>query len=843
MIKTMKKILALLLMFGLVGSPIITMADQVLATDQEMKSTVISDELNIAMQEALNTDSQEKISVCIWYEDIENETLEREVEETIGVTYEALDTEINAPSGELLALLYNAESLTENEASSLNSKMREYLESTKEARAQERELSQAYISSKISICEDYFSIKSQETIEALQLSSSSIEYVSRYSPMLIANLTYDEIEWLEQQEEVQFLDLCTEIDEDLELPWNSISGMKEINGYNDTFAKTGLTGEGVSVGVIDHGAPVPYSGDDYDATKIQFVGGTAILKDHPQNTVNIIFGNDGLSPNIDKIYAASLEDPSYDEDYSFYLGIEDLTEAGVTLINASINQGYRTNGAYCDKEKWLDYMINKYNLTFVQSAGNGGADLNSVSNTIWQPGGAYNAITVGAMDDHNTSDKSDDTVFYYSSYDPSEKLIKPDFIAPGNLAGGGTSSSAPVVTAIIAQMIELKPSLSVHPQAIKAILMASCHRKGKDPVSDELEETMTDGLTKKQGAGIIDPYIAFAIVGNKQYGERVLDSTTDVIHVIQPRYQNSSINYSVAWFNENLELNSSGANNGFNTINNNIQNLDLKIYDGDNTLLGQSINENSSTEMAYIGLSSLVNKHQIRVTKTNYSNRSPKYAYAWSTNKNLYQIPSDNGLYLIQNVSNKKFLGVDNSGGIVQKNYTGEDSQRWIITNNYSGSLYYLKNGSIQSSVLKRGATLDANSAYAVMEQNANKNIQIFEYEDDTYGIKTQRLNTSFWDSLQPLNQLGTENNSIIFYTTNASEAQKWHLMRLSYRLGDVDMNGILDATDASYILQQASQQISFDSSQSYLADVDCDGRITSEDALIVLKIASGQLE
>ncbi len=77
-------------------------------------------------------------------------------------------------------------------------------------------------------------------------------------------------------------------------------------------------------------------------------------------------------------------------------------------------------------------------IVVVVSAGNDGRD-NSFGNdgygTINAPGNDPYVITVGAMKDKRTADRSDDTIASYSSKGPTavDHVVKPDLVAPGNL--------------------------------------------------------------------------------------------------------------------------------------------------------------------------------------------------------------------------------------------------------------------------------------------------------------------------------------------------------------------------------------------------------------------------
>jgi subtilisin family serine protease len=126
---------------------------------------------------------------------------------------------------------------------------------------------------------------------------------------------------------------------------------------------------------------------------------------------------------------------------------------------------------------------------------------------ITSPGNAPSAITVGALDMHDTADRSDDTVASYSSRGPAwySGLAKPDLVAPGHrlVAVGayrgslyeryadrrvqgraddkksryfrlsGTSMAAAVTSGVVALMLEANRELHdapLAPNAVKAIL-------------------------------------------------------------------------------------------------------------------------------------------------------------------------------------------------------------------------------------------------------------------------------------------------------------------------------------------------------------------------------------
>jgi serine protease AprX len=146
----------------------------------------------------------------------------------------------------------------------------------------------------------------------------------------------------------------------------------------------------------------------------------------------------------------------------------------------------------------LDYAVEQAwfsGIFVVASAGNRGPD----GNTINKPGDDPFIMTVGAMDNHGTPDRSSGTVAPFSSWGSPGGFMKPDVVAPGTtivslraqgstvdsvypearigdayFKGTGTSQAAAIVSGVAALMLQANPWLS--PDQVKGALIKTAFR-------------------------------------------------------------------------------------------------------------------------------------------------------------------------------------------------------------------------------------------------------------------------------------------------------------------------------------------------------------------------------
>lgn len=196
----------------------------------------------------------------------------------------------------------------------------------------------------------------------------------------------------------------------------------------------------------------------------------------------------------------------------------------------------------------------KAGIVVVSAAGNDGRD-NSAGNsgygTIESPGNDPSVITVGAMKAMETYSRTDDLVASYSSKGPTaiDHIVKPDIMAPGNhvvslvapsstlaqesanavplsyyestdssapsarfLMLNGTSMATPVVSGIVADLLQAHPSMT--PDQVKARLMKTAYKTfpmsstAFDPTTGQSFVSQYDIFTI--GAGYLDAAAALA---------------------------------------------------------------------------------------------------------------------------------------------------------------------------------------------------------------------------------------------------------------------------------------------------------------------------------------------
>ncbi|MDM7934071.1 MAG: S8 family peptidase [Methanothrix sp.] len=267
-----------------------------------------------------------------------------------------------------------------------------------------------------------------------------------------------------------------------------LASRQEVRSVDDPRAGHGLTGDGVTVALIDTGAdPGHRSLEGRIAAFRDFVNNQTVAYDdngHGTHCASLIAGRDGVgvAPGADLVIVKVM-----DREGACYLSdalkaldwcLENRDRYGIKVISFSVGGESPSDGT-----SLLDEACNRMvdeGLTMCVAAGNSGP----APGTIVVPGDAEKVITVGAIDGSGS-------IFELSSRGPTASgEIKPDLVTLGvdvvsALAGtgdgyssmSGTSMAVPQVAGASALLLEARPDLG--PADIKRILLKTADDLGQ----------------------------------------------------------------------------------------------------------------------------------------------------------------------------------------------------------------------------------------------------------------------------------------------------------------------------------------------------------------------------
>ncbi len=269
------------------------------------------------------------------------------------------------------------------------------------------------------------------------------------------------------------------------------------------------------------------------------------------------------------------------------------------VINFSYGSSYGWTHDDSDFSRFWDAVCYDEWVVVAVSAGNDGP----YSTTIEDPGISYNVITVGALHDHDTPNRSDDGIPNYTSRGPTVGgRKKPDIVAPGgddnyqypitstrfNWEGNnsdfwnwyGTSFAAPHVAAAV---VLLGQALSYNPLPMEA----------KAIFINNSDDWSTPGWDAATGWGYINLDRVYKHMTDCFHYEYISDTNTFKIYkgVMYQGDRATLVWQRPAYYNPG----------GYPTSYANLKNLDLFLYrESDNTLLDSSVSDTDNVEVVVL---------------------------------------------------------------------------------------------------------------------------------------------------------------------------------------------------------------------------------------------------
>lgn len=739
--------------------------------------------------ETINAKNEnEKVRVWLWFRDIDKSEVINSTNKECGFSYEDIIDKDLIPSS-LLNVEEANSLLPTNNLESRKSNILNYKKQTEFIRKELDEKTHSYKTSLLKHSEQAYVSANQYNMKQLGLKSNEVFFVSRLTPSAIVNVTKSQLYSLMDSENVvsaydtEFLNAgldgerSSEI-EDIELETETM----HLDLAYDYF---GVSGDGVNVLMKESGVPISDPYNKVDKTNIHYVFNQAVYS-YNDPMVNQMNGNDfghsletyhKLQTYAENVNIFASQRASYLQSYDEFTDIEwAVINCDIDIINVSGNYGFKTNYNDDAMSIWFDALASTYNLLIISSTGNNN---NNPHTEVLSVAAGYNTIGAGAF---YTDENGDSRLYdyrYSSNALPNTVQYKPDIV----MHSGGTSKAAPILTAIASFIMELNPALKIQPKVVKAILLASCHQKAL-PYGTDPEELMTDGLTLKQGAGIVNAFLAIYITLHGNYGVGTIVSNDVNISMIDAPCT-GDINVTLTWFRSNYYNNNSSPNNGVTGIE---QDLALSVYHN-NTLIKSSAHLKSGKQLAYFSATNGW-QYMLKVSKLSNNNYPVSFAYAWSP-KNTNEVVSCE-------ITGK--IACDQT--LTAKAYNASNSL--IPSNKLTYRWYSSPNGSSWTFIY--GAT--------------SNTYQITSNEHLKY-IKCEFFPANHSEYIPVVSETTTGEDYVIRY-------------------GDCNEDGIVDVSDAMMIQLYTSDLVELSENQYRAADVDGDGNVTISDATLIQMYSGG---
>lgn len=458
-----------------------------------------------------------------------------------------------------------------------------------------------------------------------------IGYVSTSAPIVFVDLPAVAVGALADRPEVVGLGL--------EATWRTTMSSAGPTVDANWTAGNGDQGNGVRVAVVEyHNAS--NSGDLAGQVVQRYSTTGQIVTDiHPTWVAGAIGSKNstwrGTAPGADIISAGTGGySPSLATDRAIIAAADwSISPSGgdADIVNASIGQDTSTGAE--EARRYFDSIAWESGRTVVAASGNHSTFGNW---DVVSPGTGYNVMTVGGIDDRNTTAKGDDVVWYVPGSDgagyrdPSGKswnqhgdFNKPNLSAPAvsvrtanGTTGSGTSIASPIVAGIAAQLVARAPTLASWPEAVRAVLTAGAWRRTPMPGGG----TSTD----HEGAGTASALWSNRLLDNGPWGGWTvdsLDSPSDVETTDVPVIAGQAVRVALAWSSH-----TSGSDLG--VVDSLTADLDLVVRQPSGAIIGSYTFDNPYEVLDLVADSS--GNMRISVSASRFDASSEPFGLAWA---------------------------------------------------------------------------------------------------------------------------------------------------------------------------------------------------------------------
>lgn len=511
----------------------------------------------------------EKISVMIRLQDVEDSIIQSRMSKEKGMNIDAYESrerfyqeikpkvikETEAKLGKVKAhepiaianiedvSLVSSYNVTRKDGLILNN--RTYID---EALQQE---SQLYLCNKRSIIKDEYESNNNEFITKNNINSNDILYKGKYIPYIIVDLSKNEINDLKDDQTVECIDYFENSVYESEL--NISTEQVGVTGDNGTkyFIPgqwAGYSGLGVKVGIIEVGGVFDPNAtmlaSNTRLSNIDYVGNNGNIDTHSTLVTSIIAG---MYTNYQGVVYEGVALGAYTyqsyvtNDIDIIDTLDYYSSLGVCVVNFSWGFTGPSSSYVAGDRLYDDYFANT-GMVCVKSAGN-----DYTNHYVTAPGKALNIITVGNAATISYSHIALEPGYLISSkssyVEESYLPNKPDVVAPGTnirfvyngslYQDSGTSYAAPIVTGIIAQMMEADSWLIGKPLAVKNMLILSANSSKMAAYSANdgygnayYNNAIVYGMREKSGTGLVSSDRAISYIFDDYQTSLDIDEVT-----------------------------------------------------------------------------------------------------------------------------------------------------------------------------------------------------------------------------------------------------------------------------------------------------------------------------